>query len=62
MALSGIASLALEVIWTRVLVLVFGTSTYAFATMLSTFLVGMALGSFLARPAGRLRSVGDRGG
>lgn len=48
-ALSGFASLALEVLWTRLLVLVFGTSTYAFATMLATFLVGIALGSFLAR-------------
>lgn len=56
MALSGIASLALEVIWTRVLVLVVGTSTYAFVTMLATFLVGIALGSFLARAlADRIR-------
>ena len=50
MALSGFASLSLEVLWTRMLVLVLGTSTYAFATMLSTFLVGIALGSALARP------------
>jgi spermidine synthase len=56
MALSGVASLALEVIWTRVLVLVVGTSTYAFVTMLATFLVGIALGSFLARAlADRIR-------
>jgi len=48
-ALSGIASLALEVIWTRVLVLIVGTSTYAFVTMLAAFLVGIALGSFLVR-------------
>ena len=49
MGLSGIASLALEVIWTRMLVLVVGTSTYAFVTMLTAFLVGIALGSFIAR-------------
>src|SRR5512138_1955989 len=49
MAGSGIASLSLEVVWTRMLILVVGTSTYAFATMLSTFLVGIALGSLLAR-------------
>ena len=48
-AISGFASLSLEMIWTRMLVLVFGTSTYAFVTMLSTFLVGIALGSFIAR-------------
>ncbi|HEX9052018.1 MAG TPA: fused MFS/spermidine synthase [Anaeromyxobacter sp.] len=49
MALSGVASLALEVIWTRMLVLVLGTSTYAFVTMLSAFLVGITAGSFIAR-------------
>jgi spermidine synthase len=50
MALSGFASLSLEVVWTRMLVLVVGASTYAFVTMLSSFLVGIALGSYLARP------------
>lgn len=49
LALSGFASLSLEVVWTRLLVLVVGTSTYAFVTMLSAFLVGIALGSFLLR-------------
>jgi spermidine synthase len=49
MGLSGVASLALEVIWTRMLVLIVGTSTYAFVTMLTAFLVGIALGSFIAR-------------
>src|SRR6266568_1190121 len=49
MGLSGFASLSLEVLWTRMLVLLLGTSTYAFVTMLSAFLVGIALGSFLAR-------------
>ena len=48
MALSGFASLALEVLWTRFLVQVIGATTYAFVTMLSSFLVGIALGSFLA--------------
>lgn len=47
--LAGIASLALEVIWTRALVLVVGSSTYAFATMLAAFLVGIAGGSWLVR-------------
>ena len=36
-------------IWARLLVVVLGTSTYAFVTMLSSFLVGIALGSWLAR-------------
>jgi spermidine synthase len=47
--LAGTASLALEVIWTRVLVLVLGGSTHAFVTMLAVFLFGIALGSFLLR-------------
>ena len=53
--LSGVVTLALEVLWTRVLVLVLGSSTHAFVTMLSAFLVGIALGSALVRLfAGRL--------
>jgi len=47
--LSGFASLSLEVVWTRMLLLVLGTSTYSFVTMLATFLSGIALGSFAAR-------------
>jgi spermidine synthase len=47
--LGGIASIALEVIWTRVLVLVLGGSTHAFVTMLAVFLTGISLGSFLLR-------------
>jgi spermidine synthase len=47
--LSGFVTLALEVVWTRVLVLVVGSSTHAFVTMLSAFLVGIALGSAAIR-------------
>jgi spermidine synthase len=47
--LSGVVTLALEVLWTRVLVLVLGSSTHAFVTMLSAFLVGIALGSAVVR-------------
>jgi len=39
--------LVYEVAWSRALVLIFGTSVYAFATMLTTYLVGLALGSLL---------------
>ena len=45
--LSGAASMAYEVAWTRALSLVIGSSTYAFSAMLTTFLVGLAFGSFL---------------
>ena len=40
--LSGFASLALEVIWFRILVLFLPATTYAFTTMLATVLFGLA--------------------
>lgn len=46
-ALTGFLGLVYEVAWSRALVLVFGTSVYAFATMLTTYLVGLALGSLV---------------
>jgi spermidine synthase len=46
--LGGVAALAYEVAWTRALVLVVGSTTQAFATILITFLLGIGLGSLLA--------------
>ena len=58
MALSGFVTLGLEVFWTRILMLSVGTTTYSFATMLSSFLAGIALGSFIARRVvDRLRDI-----
>jgi spermidine synthase len=45
---SGAASFAYELLWTRLLGHVFGGSLYAFATMLASFLSGIAIGSALA--------------
>lgn len=45
--LAGFAALGLEVQWTKALTLMIGTSVYAFSLMLSAFLVGIALGSFM---------------
>jgi spermidine synthase len=47
-ALTAFASLLYEIAWTRVLVLVVGSSTYAFTTILACFLVGIGLGSLIA--------------
>ena len=47
-ALMGFASLVLEVAWTRVFAMVFGSSAQAFALMLTAFLVGIAAGSAAA--------------
>src|SRR5690606_1875639 len=45
LGLSGGLALGSEVLWTRTLQLVIGNSTYAFATILVVYLVGVALGS-----------------
>ena len=47
--LSGFASFAYEIFWTRALVHLVGNSTYAFTMMLAAFLAGIALGGFLIR-------------
>jgi len=55
-ALTGFCALALEVLWTRILVLHFGSAVYAFSLMLTLFLLGLAAGSFwAARRARRTR-------
>ncbi len=46
-ALSGLAAMVYENAWTRALTLVIGMSTYSFSVMLTTFLVGLGLGSLL---------------
>jgi spermidine synthase len=46
--LSGFAALAYEVLWTRVLSMILGTTVYAFSIMLTAFLCGLALGSFIS--------------
>ena len=45
--LAGFCALALEVLWTRVLVFVLETSAYAFACMLTCFILGLAVGSLI---------------
>ena len=44
-ALSGMTALAAEVIWTRMLSLLFGASTYTFSLILAVFLFGLGIGS-----------------
>lgn len=54
--ISGATGLIYEVVWTRLLTLVLGNTHYSVATVLTTFMGGLALGSFFG---GRLI---DRGG
>jgi len=56
--LSGTASMIYEVAWTRVLSLTIGSSIYAFSAMLSTFLAGLGLGSFLFAKVWGRREIG----
>src|SRR2546423_7169466 len=48
MFLSGLAALADEVAWTRVLALVVGPTTYAFTLMLCAMIAGLGFGAALA--------------
>jgi spermidine synthase len=56
-ALSGLAALGAEVVWTRILSLLFGGTVYTFSIIAGAFLFGLGLGSavgaWLARDAQR---------
>ncbi|MCB0308329.1 MAG: hypothetical protein KDD48_03075 [Bdellovibrionales bacterium] len=45
---SGVIGLSQEVIWSRLLSLIFGPSVYAFGSILFIYLIGIAIGSALA--------------
>ncbi len=45
--LSGLVSLVFQVAWLRMLVLVFGNTVWAVSTLLTTFMAGLAIGSWL---------------
>lgn len=54
--LSGATALVYQTLWARQLHLVFGTSTFAIATVLAAFMAGLALGgAWMARHADRIR-------
>ncbi|HXT69152.1 MAG TPA: tetratricopeptide repeat protein [Vicinamibacterales bacterium] len=52
-ALSGTASLILQLVWTRLLSLLVGPTTFAFSAMVASFIAGIALGSVLGGWLGR---------
>ena len=56
MGVSGFASLALQVVWTRLLALILGPTTYAFSIIVSVFITGLAVGAAISsRIASRTR-------
>jgi spermidine synthase len=60
-AISGLTALGAEVVWTRLLSLMFGATTYAFSIILGVFLAGLGIGSvagsWLARDAKQPRAM-----
>ena len=62
--LSGFCALGYEVLWTRMLTLVVGTSVHSFAIMLVAFLAGIGIGShaFSVQARRRRRGGGGVGG
>ena len=56
--LSGVGSLALEVVWTRELRLVFGSTTLAASTILVAYMLGLGLGGLVG---GRVATRLERG-
>jgi spermidine synthase len=52
-ALSGMTALSSEVIWTRLLSLLFGGTVYTFSLILGVFLFGLGIGSSLGSAVGR---------
>src|SRR2546426_790882 len=61
--LSGATALVYEVVWLRMLGLVFGHTVYAITTVLAAFMAGLGLGGFFfgrraARVAGPIRTHG----
>ncbi len=57
-ALSGLTALGAEVVWTRLLSLLFGATTYAFSIILAVFLIGLGIGSAIG--SGIIRSMAAR--
>jgi len=55
--ISGFAALTYEVAWTRILIMTIGSSVYAFGITLATFLLGLALGSFLFSMVAKKRTI-----
>jgi spermidine synthase len=56
--ISGFCAMAYEVIWTRLLGLILGPTTYSFSLVVSTFIIGLALGNIIfGRMADRVKGT-----
>jgi predicted membrane-bound spermidine synthase len=61
MLFSGVTTFTYEVLWTRLLSHILGGSVVAFATMLASFLSGIAIGSAVASRFAKTRAIGQAG-
>ena len=52
---SGIASLGMEVVWQRLLILIVGTDTFSYAVVVTSYLMGIAAGAAISSVWLRLR-------
>jgi spermidine synthase len=52
-ALSGLTAIGAEVVWTRLLSLLFGATTYTFSIILAVFLIGLGIGSAIGAAIAR---------
>ena len=59
-ALSGMTALGAEVVWTRLLSLLFGATVYTFSLILAVFLVGLGIGSSVGAAIGAQRRASAR--
>ena len=59
-AVSGFAALVYEVAWTRLITMVIGPTTYAFATMAASFIAGLAAGAALGTRIARRTAHAER--
>ena len=51
--ISGFVTIATQVVWTRLLTMIVGSSTYAFSIVVALFLMGLSGGSFVIARKGR---------
>ena len=44
---SGLITISMQLVWSRILAMIIGSSTYAFSIVLALFLMGLAVGSYI---------------
>ncbi len=55
---SGVVTIGMQLVWSRLLAMIVGSSTYAFSIVLALFLAGLALGAFIISRI-RFRRIGS---